>query len=377
LDELKLIASFDDDDGPGYNYDGDIYNSNTQQIVLFQPDNSHLEVAFRPKSGILPTDPVFEDIPLLWIYNLAYGHSLETDKKAPTSINDTITINAIVENPNAHEVSAKLIFESMDGTLVDSVEVFPVDLAVNFSWQCKWNPENLPENLYWLSLKVTDITNGTYFTNNHIKRITNKPLTIGTLSYTEISDNKYSIKTELKYSGESLNIIGPIIKITSDNPWIKSITPEQVTISVLKPGDIRRIPSSLVSVDEATFPGYVNLTYTISEDGWPYWVIDTTIYFVTTGLEQIESPLSFELEQNYPNPFNSVTTINWQLAENSKVTLKVLDIVGRTVATLVDEQRPQGKYEIRFDAATLPKGIYFYQLKAGENIQTRKMILLE
>jgi hypothetical protein len=55
----------------------------------------------------------------------------------------------------------------------------------------------------------------------------------------------------------------------------------------------------------------------------------------------------------------------------------VLDIVGRTVATLVDEQRPQGKYETRFNAEKLPQGIYFYQLKAGDFIQTRKMILLE
>jgi len=308
---------------------------------------------------------------------LTYGHTLEMDKKAPTAVNDTITISVIVENPNAHEVSVNLIFESPEGAMIDSVEMFPVDLAVNDLWQCKWITENLPENIYWLTLKVTDITKGTYFTKKQMSRITNKILTIGTLSYTENSENKYTIKTELKYSGESVNIMNPIIKITSDNPWIKSITPEQVTISGLKPGDIKRIPSSLVSADEATFPGYVNLTYSISEDGWTYWVIDTTIYFVPTGLEQIESSLSFNLEQNFPNPFNTATTINWQIAENSKVTLKVLDIVGRTVEILVDEQRPSGYYETQFNAAILPKGIYFYQLKAGEFSQTKKMILLE
>ncbi|HSO85665.1 MAG TPA: C45 family autoproteolytic acyltransferase/hydrolase [Draconibacterium sp.] len=377
LDELKQIASFDNNDGPGSQSSGDIYNSGTQQIVLFQPDNFHLEVAFRPKSGILPANPVFEKIPLLWKNNLAYGHTLTMDKKVPNTVNDTITINATVENPNTDEVSVQLILESLDGVKVDSVEMFPVDLAVNDSWQCKWIPESLPEDIYWLSLKVTDITDGKYFINKHLTRITNRPLTIGTLSYTESSDNKYSIKTELKHSGESMKIISPVIKITSDNPWITSITPEQVTVSGLIPGEIKRIPSSRISVDEATFPGYVNLKYTISEDGWPYWVIDTTIYFVSTGLEQIESPLSFNLEQNYPNPFNSVTTIPWQIDENSKVTLKVLDIVGRTVEILVDEKRPTGKYETQFNAATLPKGIYFYQLKAGENVQTRKMILTE
>ena len=96
-----------------------------------------------------------------------------------------------------------------------------------------------------------------------------------------------------------------------------------------------------------------------------------------TGIEQIGIPVTFKLGQNYPNPFNSETIIPWQIAENSKVTLTVLDIVGRTVEILVDERRPSGNYETKFNAGTLPKGIYFYQLKAGENIQTRKMILLE
>jgi hypothetical protein len=133
-----------------------------------------------------------------------------------------------------------------------------------------------------------------------------------------------------------------------------------------------------VTIDEATFPKYFNLTFNVAMDGWPYWAFDTTIAIVPTGIEQVTLfPVESGLEQNYPNPFNSVTTINWQLAKSSKVTLKVIDIVGRTVATLVDEQRPQGKYETQFNAATLPNGIYFYQLKAGEFKQTRKMILME
>jgi photosystem II stability/assembly factor-like uncharacterized protein len=80
---------------------------------------------------------------------------------------------------------------------------------------------------------------------------------------------------------------------------------------------------------------------------------------------------------NYPNPFSSVTTISWQLAQSSRVTLRVFDIVGREVITLVDTERPSGKNEIQFNAAILPKGIYFYQLKSGEFSQTRKMILLK
>jgi hypothetical protein len=85
--------------------------------------------------------------------------------------------------------------------------------------------------------------------------------------------------------------------------------------------------------------------------------------------------LRFYLGQNYPNPVNLNTKFSWQISQNSRVTLKVMDIVGRTVNILVDEERPPGEYETQFDASELPKGIYFYQLKAGDFIQTRKMIL--
>jgi hypothetical protein len=355
-----------------------IFNGN---LSMNSFDEDFYEVQFKQCGIDIPSNFYYSDTSKLRfnIIPLFIVQSVTTDKLVYSAGNDTVKTSAFIENPNSYKLSAKLIFESVDGTVTDSTDMAEFNLNEEAKWQAKWKTYDLPENMYCISLKVTDKTDGKTFTKKHVTRFTNIPLTIGTLSYTESSDKKYSIKTELKHSGESMNIIGPIIKITSENPWIKSIAPEQVTISVLKPGDIRRIPPSVVSIDEVTFPGYVNLTYSISEreNDWPYWVFDTTIYFIPTGLEQIVSSLSFNLEQNYPNPFNSITTIPWQLAESGKVTLKVLDIVGRTVSILVDEQHSQGKYETQFNAATLPKGIYFYQLKAGENVQTRKMILLE
>jgi hypothetical protein len=322
-------------------------------------------------------DPIVEKS-LEWINNLAYGHDINKEQRGNSSFNDTVKIDAFVENPNSHQLSSRLIFESFDGLLVDSTEMTQINLPNGNNWQGKWITKGLPENNYWVSLKVSDHNEGTSFNNKHMTRVTNRPVDIGKLSYTELSTNQYTIKTELKNSGETMTVYSSIIKLTSENPWVKSISPEQVSFSGLKPRDIRKIPNFTVLVDEATFQGYVNLTYTITEDGWTYWVIDTTLVdTLYNGIEPFSLPMAFNLEQNYPNPFNSVTTINWQIAQNSKVTLKVLDIVGRTVATLVDEQRPQGKYETQFNAATLPKGIYFYQLKAGEFSQTRKMILLK
>jgi hypothetical protein len=88
-------------------------------------------------------------------------------------------------------------------------------------------------------------------------------------------------------------------------------------------------------------------------------------------------PTAFALEQNYPNPFNPSTKISWQLTVGSQATLKVYDILGKEVASLVNEYRQAGKYETEFNAEVLSSGVYFYQLKAGDFLQTKKMILLK
>jgi hypothetical protein len=87
-------------------------------------------------------------------------------------------------------------------------------------------------------------------------------------------------------------------------------------------------------------------------------------------------PAEFRLSQNYPNPFNPTTTINYFIAKESFVQLKIYDILGREIKTLVNEQMPAGKHSVRFDATDLSSGIYFYQIKAGDFSQSKKMILI-
>jgi hypothetical protein len=88
-------------------------------------------------------------------------------------------------------------------------------------------------------------------------------------------------------------------------------------------------------------------------------------------------PEKFILQQSYPNPFNPSATIAYQIPELSLVTIKVYDLLGREVVTLVDEFKPAGKYETEFNAANLPSGVYFYQLKSGGFIQSMKMVLMK
>jgi hypothetical protein len=88
-------------------------------------------------------------------------------------------------------------------------------------------------------------------------------------------------------------------------------------------------------------------------------------------------PKKYTLKQNYPNPFNPTTTIKYSIPKLSFVTLKVFDVLGNEVAVLVNEDKPVGKYEVEFDASNLSSGVYFYQIQAGDFIDTKKMILLK
>jgi tetratricopeptide (TPR) repeat protein len=86
-------------------------------------------------------------------------------------------------------------------------------------------------------------------------------------------------------------------------------------------------------------------------------------------------PEKFELSANYPNPFNPSTTIQYAIPQNSYVTLKVFDVLGKEIAALVNEEKSVGFYDVRFDASHLSSGIYFYQIQAGSFRSTKKMIL--
>jgi hypothetical protein len=121
-----------------------------------------------------------------------------------------------------------------------------------------------------------------------------------------------------------------------------------------------------------------------------YVKMDSTTYLniklrpMATGISGTENPVSFSLSQNYPNPFNPTTNIKYSIPENGKwkienglVTLKVFDILGKEVVTLVNQKQSPGDYEIKFDGSKLSSGIYFYKLTAGDFSDVKSMILIK
>lgn len=101
-------------------------------------------------------------------------------------------------------------------------------------------------------------------------------------------------------------------------------------------------------------------------------------YSGTTDInDDVNSITEFSLKQNFPNPFNPVTSIQYTIGSNRFVQMKVYDVIGNEVVTLVNEEQSAGNYEVEFDATSLSSGIYFYQLKSGSYLETKKMIILK
>ena len=93
--------------------------------------------------------------------------------------------------------------------------------------------------------------------------------------------------------------------------------------------------------------------------------------------ETLEIPSAFSLSQNYPNPFNPSTKIRYSIPQSSNVVIKVFDVLGNEIATLVNEEKPVGIYEITWYAESLPSGIYFYRIQTGSFVETKKMVLMK
>jgi len=135
-------------------------------------------------------------------------------------------------------------------------------------------------------------------------------------------------------------------------------------------------------VQQTTPPsgGFESLSILNSNVGWGVGFDD--VYKTTNGGvvsaegDEFTIPSSFTLAQNYPNPFNPSTTIKYELPERALVTLTVYNVLGQNVVTLVSEEKEPGVHQVQFDGTGFASGLYFYRLKAGGFVETRKLVLL-
>jgi hypothetical protein len=320
---------------------------------------------------------------LNWINNLVYGHSFTKNTGYFQPGIDTLKISAQVENPNYHQTSSKIYIKSLEGSFIDSLELNKTGLSDKSEiWSGNYSAPD-SEDIFNISLTAKDITGSKTWTMNNISRFTTiGPVVLDSISIQYLTGS-YTVKPFLKNKSKSATLKNVSVELTSEDPWISSISLWVNNVSNINPGTSIGASTFQIQYVDSLFPGYFNLKFEIMSDGWTYW-IDSTKVIVTGINDKITEPLTFNLEQNYPNPFNPKTKIKYSVPYQSLVTLKIFDILGREIQTLINEEKTAGIYEIDFDASQLSSGIYFYQIKAIPNRrqgrefkQTKKMILVK
>jgi len=175
-------------------------------------------------------------------------------------------------------------------------------------------------------------------------------------NFEELQMYGLSFALEFRTPMEAWSASGPKFIYTSDggNTWIEKQTPD----------------SSII----------YDMQFVNSQTGYAVGDNGVILKFVPppVKVEEEQKPLNkYFLFQNYPNPFNPSTSIRLRISDFGFVSLKIFNVLGKQVATLVDEYKPAGSYEVEFDAKNLPSGVYFYTLNTGSYSQTRKMLLLK
>ncbi len=187
----------------------------------------------------------------------------------------------------------------------------------------------------------------------------------GTGSVTRPMSDKLWINIDLPvtYSNSGTMVSGP-------SEWTDVVT---INFSLIAPNDTLRLDWLSSSPFWGVYDG----------DNKTLWNsgnlinLDMPLNVSSAQDENLDKPISFELAQNYPNPFNPSTSIKYAINKRQFVTLKIYDILGNEVATLVNEEKEVGRYQAEFNAANWASGVYVYRIQTAELIDTKKMMLIK
>jgi len=335
------------------------------------------------KLDVIATGRIAYD--LIWYENLhgqIYAKNVELDKyyMEPIPTIDTIIITTNFENIYQHNFTANAIYTSSDNAYVDSTVLYDDGLhGDSLAGDGLWGgfiSSLSEEEFFSVGISTFDTETSEYlYTGNQTKFTTTGPIVIDSLLITYNPFPKtYTVRPFVRNAGQTFTVENLSITMSSDDSLITYIN-GSISIASIAPGEVVYPTGSFTVRVDSNFSKPFRFNFEIKSEGWLYW--KDTISIVTSVEDEIEIPISYKLFQNYPNPFNPTTTIKYQIPELSFVSLKVYDVLGKEIAILLNEEKPVGTYELTWIAENLPSGIYFYQLKAGSFIETKKMVLMK
>jgi hypothetical protein len=292
-----------------------------------------------------------------------------------------VHLSTTIENPNSHQISARAYLKTLENALIDSVDLTTQTLKTSGEL---WKVDlNLPKEEEFYKIELTAFDNNSpdhFIVPNAVRITTAGPVVIDSLVLKKLTGTLYSLRGFATNKG-SKNISNVKLKIICNDPWVSGdLGNSELTLGLLEPGITTGTTSiTLITYVDSLFERYFNIKTEGRIDGWTYWTDTMRVYDPAPSfVEDLAGiPDRFALAQNYPNPFNPETKIRFSIPYTSKVELNIYDLLGSKVARILDEEQTAGNYETTWNAANLPSGVYFYQLKAGEFVETKKMILMK
>ena len=306
---------------------------------------------------------------------------------------DSLLLLTEVINPVEHSLHVHAHINDWGSTYADSIEL--LDDGAHFDgeagdgvWGNYLGPVSF-EDGYSVDIAITDLDADMYFISpNMVQFTTIGPLVVedyyfyGSDTIPNHGDATLKMKIILGNQGNTT----PATNITASLTAIDTVAfvraesdPAYGDISVGQTdttSGFYRIRFHDIEPDTA----YAYFKLDIASEGHLFWTDTFSVFVRREGVgihSESRIPREYSLYQNYPNPFNPITTIRYELPKRSEVQIMIYDLLGRRVTTLVSENQDAGYKSIQWDASNVSSGMYFYQIRAGEFVQTRKMVLLK
>ncbi len=321
----------------------------------------------------------------------ATAHRVSLDRHYARPARDSVYVRTELEDPSHHVAALSAIVVDTLGVLRDSVRLYNDGQHGDGSagdgvWGCRiLAPPD--EGRFTVSVLADDTTFGMVTLIPDVQQFyTNGPIVYKGWT-TSLSDtiaypgSVLRVQIRVANAGKSATVRNVTATISALDTMVHIGTVVQHSYGDLAPGQERVAPAAQGLRIQSYCPPNttVRLLVSISTDGFPAWV-DTASIVVQAMATEVERTKSvstpFSLSQNYPNPFNPSTKITFSMPVSSFVSLRVLDLLGRDVATLLSEVLPAGIHSRRWNADGIPSGVYYYQLRVGSFCVTKKLVLL-
>jgi polyhydroxybutyrate depolymerase len=316
------------------------------------------------------------------LVNIARAKTVEVFPGYLDPQGDTLFVKVHITNPENDSVSVYAKINGEGVSFSDSLLLY--DDGLHFDENPNdnvWGNAKLlsgwEKDIYRVETYTRDFSLGTI----HKYRFLNYFTTTGPVVFVDYeifqqSANFFTLQYSLRNDGLTNTATAVSAVVLTSDTNVTNI-PGTSHFGNIEPGQVKSPFSFPIIIYTQNNPTSIDFIVHIFSNGNFFWSDSFTVD-VPVGIaeNEINLPIEYELKQNYPNPFNPSTRIKYQIPDAGLVSLQVYNLLGEVVATLVNDEKPAGNYEVQFDATGISSGVYFYSLQAGDFVETKKLILL-